>query len=298
MGSDVTQVVIAHGRANPQAMKHPVDLAPAAPLDEQRGEAFPRLVALMRQLLAEDGCPWDREQTIESLRPYVLEEACEVMDAIDSGDRSHLCEELGDLALQIVFQAELARQEGAFGVDDVVLTICEKLVRRHPHVFGEVVVANASEVVQNWDAIKAQEHEPRGLLGGIPRSYPALLRAQAFSERAARVGFDWPDASGSRAKVSEELAELDAAIQGGPSDEIEQELGDVLFALVNLARHQGLDPERALRRTTDKFAARFAHLEKRVRECQGDWPRDEKGKATRGIPLAELDGYWEEAKRR
>jgi MazG family protein len=231
------------------------------------------------------------------LLPYVLEEACEVMDAIDSGDRDQLCEELGDLALQIAFHSELARQETAFGPDDVVRGICEKLVRRHPHVFAGVEVTGSDEVVKNWEAIKVEEKGARGLLDGIPRSLPALERARRSSEKAARVGFDWPDAAGSRDKVSEELHELDEAISNQDRGHIEHELGDVLFALVNLARHHRIDPEKALRHTADKFAARFAHVEHQVRERHGDWPRDEKGKPTSGLPLEELDGYWEEAKR-
>ena len=278
-------------------MNRRFDLPEQLPLPEQRGQTFVKLVEVMQRLLSPDGCPWDREQTIDSLRPYVLEEACEVMDAIDSGDRSQLCEELGDLALQIAFHSELARREAAFGPDDVVRGICEKLVRRHPHVFADVKVEGADDVVRNWDAIKAGEKRERGLLDGIPRSLPALQRAHCSSEKAARVGFDWPDPRGSRAKVSEELRELDEAIGIGSRDAIEHELGDVLFALVNLARHHGIDPELALRRTADKFAARFAHVEEQVRRHHGDWPRDERGKPTRGLSLEELDGYWEEAKR-
>lgn len=265
-------------------------------LSAQQGESFSSLVELMQLLLAPGGCPWDREQSIESLRPYVLEEACEVMDAIDSGDRGQLEEELGDLALQIVFLAELGRAEGAFGPDDVVRSICEKLVRRHPHVFGDTRVDDADEVLRNWDAIKEQE-KARRLLSGVPRSFPALARAHEVSRKVARVGFDWPDPRGSRDKVAEELGELDAAVAEGDGDRVEEELGDLLFALVNLARHHGLDAETALRRTTDKFVRRFEHVEDRVRERHGGWPKDERGKPTTGIGLQPLDDYWEEAKR-
>jgi MazG family protein len=250
----------------------------------------------MRRLLGRDGCPWDREQTYQSLKPYVLEEACEVMDAIDSGDFSELCDELGDLALQIVFLAELGRRDRAFGPDDVARQICEKLVRRHPHVFGDIAVSSADDVTRNWEAIKRQEKSARPLLDSIPRSLPALLRAQRTSDRVARVGFDWPDPSGSRAKVDEEMKELDEAIASGDAAKMEHELGDILFALVNLARHHGLDAEGALRKTSDRFAVRFSHVESRVREKHGDWPHDERGKPTTGIPLAEFDGYWNEAK--
>lgn len=268
------------------------------PLEQQAGATFTALVALMRRLLAPDGCPWDREQSIESLRQYVLEEACEVLDAIDSGDRKLLCEELGDLALQIAFISELARSENAFGPDDVMRGIVEKLVRRHPHVFGNVEVDGSDAVIRNWDAIKAQEKSDRPLLDGIPRAMPALSGAERVSRSVAKVGFDWPDAHGSRAKVSEELGELDEALAIGDAQQIEAELGDVLFALTNLARHHGLDAEAALHKTTDRFRQRFAHVEARVRETHGDWPRDERGKPTRGLTLDELDLYWEEAKLR
>jgi MazG family protein len=266
------------------------------PLDGQRGETFSVLVALMRRLLSPEGCPWDREQSIESLRGYLLEETCEVLDAIDTGDRHHLKEELGDLALQIAFLSELARDEMAFGPDDVMCGIVEKLVRRHPHVFADAEVESSSEVTRNWEAIKAREKTARPLLDNIPRALPALTGAQRVSTRVATVGFDWPDAQGSRAKVSEEMAELDEALRTGDRKRIEAELGDVLFALTNLARHHGLDAEGALRKTTDRFRARFAHVEARVREVRGDWPKDDAGKPTSGLSLGELDGYWEEAK--
>jgi tetrapyrrole methylase family protein/MazG family protein/ATP diphosphatase len=269
-------------------------------LAEQRGEAFVRVVELMRRLLAADGCPWDREQTPASLRRYVLEEACEVIDAIDEGDRPSLQEELGDLLLQVVFLGELMRNEGAFGPDDIARGLVDKLVRRHPHVFGDLEVDSSDQVVRNWERIKAEEKKDRPLLGGVPRSFPALTRAQRIGEKVERVGFDWPDARGSRAKVSEEVGELDRAIAGGDRTHIESEFGDLLFALVNLARHLELDAEGALRRASDKFERRLAHVEARVRERHGGWP----GAAASGdagdrrLPLEELDGYWDEAKRK
>lgn len=266
------------------------------PLDEQRGQTFPKLVELMQRLLAPDGCPWDREQSMETLRKYVLEEACEVIDAIDSGDREHLEEELGDLALQVVFLAELGRAERRFGPDDVVRNIIEKLVRRHPHVFADVEVSGSDEVLRNWEAIKANEKRDRPLLAGVARSLPALYRAQRMSDKVSRVGFDWPDGRGSRSKVSEEVAELDEAIESGDTERIEHELGDLLFALVNLARHQGVDAEIALRKCGDRFAARFDHVEQRVKQKHGGWPMGEDRKPGRGMSLEELDGYWEEAK--
>jgi MazG family protein len=273
------------------------DVPRPPPLAEQRGAAYTELVALMRRLLAPGGCPWDREQDYRSLRRYVLEEACEVIDAIDAGDFTALREELGDLALQVVFLSELAQREGRFGHDDVLLGIVEKLVRRHPHVFGDATAETADDVLNNWELIKAAEKKERGVLDGVPRALPALQRAERIGDKVSRVGFDWPDGRGSREKVAEELRELDEAIAGGDKRRMESELGDVLFALVNLARHVGVDPESALRATSDRFARRFAHVEARVKERHGGWPRGEDGKPKDGIPLEVLDGYWSEAKR-
>ena len=267
---------------------------PVPPLDAQDGSTLVRLVGVMRRLLAPDGCPWDREQSFETLRKYCLEEACEVIDAIDGGDRKAIREELGDLLLQVVFQAELGRREGAFAIDDVVAGIVDKLVHRHPHVFGDLSAKDADEVLRNWEKLKAKEKGERGILGGVPRSMPALTRAQRIGEKVARVGFDWEDAKGSRAKVAEEIGELDHAIESGDQAKIEEEMGDVLFALVNLSRHLHIDAEGALRRTIDKFTRRFAHVEKRVREQHGGW--GEAGGGERHLPLEVLDGYWREAK--
>src|SRR5690554_3795000 len=277
-------------------MGDPFDIPDALPLDAQGGQTFPALVALMRRLLAPDGCPWDREQDFASLRQYVLEEACEVIDAIDEDDRAALREELGDLALQVVFLSELARREGTFGLDDVIREVVEKLVRRHPHIFGDGTADDSVEVLRSWEAIKAREKRARPLLDNIPRSLPALLGAQKMSDRVARVGFDWPDVAGSRGKVSEELEELDEAVAAGDRAAIEHELGDLFFALVNFARHHGLDAEQALRKSNDRFRRRFDHVERKVRVAHGDWPRRE-GKPTTGVPLEELEGYWQDAKR-
>lgn len=266
---------------------------PEIQLDEQQGQTFPCLVRLMQQLLAPDGCPWDREQDEKSLRRYVLEEACEVIDAIDSEEPTALCDELGDLALQVVFLAELARSKRQFGPDDVVRAICEKLVRRHPHVFAQTQVSGSSDVVKNWDAIKQAEKGPRPLLDGVPRALPALQRAQRVSEKAARVGFDWPNASGSRAKIIEELTELDEALKGSDPRRIQEELGDVLFAVVNLARHLDVDADTALRGTCERFTKRFARVERQVIEKRGAWPSVD-GSAK--LPLNELDEYWDRAK--
>ena len=267
------------------------------PVAEQHGHTLPRLVQLMQRLLAPDGCPWDREQDFKSLRRYVLEEACEVIDAIDAEDHGHLQEELGDLLLQVVFLSELARADGRFGPDDVIRGICEKLVRRHPHVFGDSEVSTAEDVARQWEDIKAREKSsPRELLASVPRALPPLERARRLSDRVARVGFDWPAAAESRDKVREELAELDQAIAEGDPRRVESELGDLLFALVNLARKLDLDAGTALSRTNDRFSRRFAYVERRVRDVIGDWPLDSAGKPTTGIPLEQLDGYWDEAK--
>jgi MazG family protein len=266
---------------------------PVPPLASQDGRTLERLVRVMQRLLAEDGCPWDREQSLETLRKYVLEEACEVIDAIEGGDRAALKEELGDLLLQVVFQAELLRREGRFAIDDVIAGIVEKLVTRHPHVFGDLDVKDADEVLRNWELLKAKEKAGRGILAGVPKSLPALTRAQRIGEKVARVGFDWADERGSLAKVHEELGELTAALEAGDARAVEEELGDALFALVNLSRHAKVDAEGALRRTIDKFTRRFGHVEARVKEEHGGFGQP--GNAT--LPLEVLDGYWEEAKR-
>jgi MazG family protein len=290
------------------------------PIERQDGTTLVRLVGVMRRLLGPGGCPWDREQTYETLRKYVLEEACEVIDAIDSDDRGALREELGDLLLQVVFQAELGRGEGSFAIDDVIEGIVAKLVYRHPHVFGEghphpekefASAADAAAVLRNWEKLKVREKGRRGLLAGVPRSMPALTRAQRIGEKVARVGFDWESAEGSRAKVSEELLELDAAVVAGRAAAIEEEMGDLLFALVNLSRHLKIDAEGALRRASDKFSRRFEHVEQRVRENHGGWageagdtdrdspdPGAPRAKADEPLPLEVLDRYWDEAKRR
>ena len=256
-------------------------------LSEQHGQTLTRLVEIMQRLLAPDGCPWDREQTLQTLRPYVIEEAHEVVEAIDGGSPTDLREELGDLLLQIVFQAELARAKGWFGPDDVVGAICDKLVRRHPHVFGDAVVRDAEEVLANWEVIKAEEKRGRGVLEGVPAALPALLRALRIGEKAARVGFDWPDSAGARAKVDEELRELDEALAGGDKSAIEHELGDVLFALVSVARKADVDPEAALRGTLARFGERVRAVELAVAA---------KGEELSAQAPEELDRLWEAAK--
>jgi MazG family protein len=254
-------------------------------------EAIERLLGIMERLRGPDGCPWDREQTLKTLRPYVLEETYEVLEAIDAGDSREHCEELGDLLLQIVFQAQLAREEGQFDFADVAEAISNKLVSRHPHVFGDSDVKDAEGVLRQWAALKREEKRAKGrgesVLEGVPKEMPALARADRLTEKASRIGFDWPDPSGARAKVDEELGELDAAIASGDRDALEHELGDVLFALANLSRKLGLPPEEALRGSVSRFITRFEHIEREL--------------ARRGVPhggatLAEMDALWNEAK--
>lgn len=276
-------------------MGRPFQVPESVPLALQRGQTFSALVLLMERLLAEDGCPWDREQTFGTLRRYVLEEACEVIDAIDSGDHAHLAEELGDLALQVVFLAELGRRAGAFGPDDVARGIVEKLVRRHPHVFGSETADGTLEVERNWALIKAEEKKDRPLLGDIPRALPALDGARRISDRVSEVGFDWTDASGAKSKVSEELEELEQAILGGQRSEVEHEFGDVLLAFVNYGRHLGIDAELALRAANGRFRQRFDFVEEQVRDRHGGFPRKD-GRPSKGIPPHELEQYWQAAK--
>jgi len=271
---------------------------------QKAGASFPELVAVMKRLLAPDGCPWDREQTLESLRPYLVEETYEVLDAIERGTAAEHCDELGDLLMHIVFQAELRAAEGAFSIDDVVRSIVEKLVRRHPHVFGEASADSSAKVLAQWNRIKEQERRDKGgdapnpsaeaarvpsALEGVPIGMPALARAQQLTKRAEHVGFDWPDLGSCRAKLDEEIGELDRAIDAGDRESAEAELGDVLFTTVNLARKLGCDAEGALRRTVSRFVDRFAYVEEQLR-VRGSTPRESS--------LEEMDALWDEAKAR
>jgi tetrapyrrole methylase family protein / MazG family protein len=258
---------------------------------KQTGAEVTKLVGLMQRLLAPDGCPWDREQTLETLVPYLVEETYEVVDALAGGDPDDHREELGDLLLQIVFQSELRFAEGKFGIDDVARGIVGKLVSRHPHVFGDVVAKDADAVLANWAKLKAVEKAKKGkhgALDGIPKSAPALLRATRAGEKAGAVGFDWPDADGPRAKVDEELREFDEARQRGDRAEMQRELGDLLFATVNLARKLGLDAEQALRDATDRFAGRFGHVEGTLAAA---------GRAVSDASPDEQDHLWNQAKK-
>jgi len=254
-------------------------------------QAIEHLLSIMERLRGPSGCPWDREQTLRSLRPYVLEETYEVLEAIDDGDVAEHREELGDLLLQIVFQAQLRREEGAFDFADVAEAISGKLVSRHPHVFGDAEVKDADGVLRQWAALKREEKRRKGagqsVLEGVPREMPALARADRLTEKASRIGFDWPDASGARAKVAEELGELDRAMAGGDRGEIEHELGDALFALANLSRKLAIAPEEALRGAVARFVSRFEHVEREL---------DRRGVPHGAATLAEMDSIWDEAK--
>jgi MazG family protein len=232
------------------------------PPSREHGRRVLDLLKVMHRLRGPGGCPWDAEQTHQSLARHLLEEAHETLEAIDRGDLEALREELGDLLLQVVFHAEMAMQEGAFDVDDVAETITAKLIRRHPHVFGDVEVDSAAEVLVNWERIKTEEKGEHSLEHDIPPALPALARAAKIQRRAAGVGFDWRTREAAMAKVREELEELDTA----PPDRAEEELGDVLFAMASLARRFDLDPETALRKATARFAERFERMKSRVAE--------------------------------
>lgn len=256
------------------------------------GQRFNRLVEIMARLRAPDGCPWDREQTFDSIKPYTLEETYEVLDAIDRRDWRGLSEELGDFLLQAVFYAQMASEEGKFRIDDALDAINEKLVRRHPHVFGEGDAKTADQVKVRWDEIKAEEkkergEKPKGLLEGIPRAMPALVEAQQISSKAAGAGFDWPDIGQVADKVREELNELEEARAQAGTAEIEGEIGDLLFTIVNLARFLKVDPEQALRRTNAKFRTRFAHVEQGIAA---------RGKKLAESSLDEMEELWQQAK--
>ena len=254
----------------------------AAPTGTPRAiNGLPRLIEIMRRLRDPNGgCAWDREQTFETIAPYTIEEAYEVADAIRRGDLADLKDELGDLQLQVVYHARIAEESGAFTIDDVMTAICDKMVRRHPHVFGDQAES------PGWEALKAAERGEKkdpSLLAGVARALPALKRAEKIQKRAARGGFDWPDASGPRAKIDEELAELDEAQS---HDERVGELGDLLFSIVNYARHLDIDPEAALRGAVDKFEARFRAVEALAQRPLAD------------MDLEELETLWQQAKRR
>jgi MazG family protein len=249
-----------------------------------------QLRAIIAALRAPEGCPWDREQTHASLRPGLIEEAYEVVEAINTGDDANLCEELGDLLLQSVFHAQIASEEGRFNFDDVARGISEKLLRRHPHVFGEDRCADSADVLRKWDDIKRAEKGTKATsaLDGISGGLPALMRAEKVQKKAARVGFDWSETAPVVAKIREELAEVEAEVAQGDNAKIEEEIGDLLFSVVNLARKLKVDGETALQRATDKFATRFRGVEALATE---------RGLTLDKLTLTELDVLWDEVKR-
>jgi tetrapyrrole methylase family protein/MazG family protein len=251
--------------------------------------SFDRLVTIMRRLRCPGGCPWDAEQTHESLKRYLLEECYEVIEAIDKLDPENLKEELGDLLLQPIFHAAIAEERGDFTIEDVIRTICDKLVLRHPHVFGDQVIKTADEQVVNWERIKQKEkgEERRSALSGVPTHLPALLKAQKIAEKASRVGFDWDDVDQVFAKVLEELHEFEETMALADQGRMEAELGDLLFAVVNLGRFLSLNPEEALRKTIERFSSRFAHMEETMFA---------RGVTLKDASLEEMEVLWEEAK--
>jgi tetrapyrrole methylase family protein/MazG family protein len=257
------------------------------------GDRFDSLLSLMARLRGDGGCPWDREQTRASLKAYLIEEAYEVLDAIDEQSREHLVEELGDLLFQVVFHCQIAREQDEFTMVDVLDRLSDKMIRRHPHVFGDRVVKTAGEALAQWERIKHDEGggegASRSVLDGVPKTLPALLRAQRLSVKAGRVGFDWPDWHGAWAKVREEMDELEAAFPTGDPSHVSEELGDVLFSLVNVARLQGIDAEDCLRVATDKFTRRFRTMEAEMRAA---------GRKVSDASTEDLDRAWHTAKGR
>ncbi len=255
-------------------------------------EALLDIMARLRD--PQDGCPWDVKQDFASIAPYTIEEAYEVADAIERGDMDDLKDELGDLLLQVVFHAQMAKEEGLFDFSDVVRAICEKMIRRHPHVFGDEEQRSAGSVKGRWEEIKAEEKAAKGakqasILDDVPLSLPALVRAIKLQNRAARVGFDWPDTSQVIDKLNEEMLELSAELaKGGDADRLEDEMGDLLFVYANLARHLNVDPEAALRRANAKFRRRFGRIEEKLAAA---------GKRPEDSTLEEMDAFWNEAKR-
>ena len=290
------------------------------------GERFERAVAIMARLRAPGGCPWDREQTFDSIKPYTLEETYEVLEAIDNRDWDELSGELGDLLLQVLFYSEMSKEQGTFTIDDVIEKLSAKLVNRHPHVFGDVQAETASEVVRNWEAIKAEEKKkrlaagggktakepepPQSVLGGVSAAMPALLEAHKLSSRAAHVGFDWPNVEGLFDKLREETDELREQLQDFPPpgprpqgrgvagagrvavpeelrNRLEEEVGDLFFVLVNIARYLVVDPESALKKTNRKFKRRFQWMEERLRQS---------GRGPEQATMEELESLWQQAK--
>jgi len=242
----------------------------------------------MARLRKPDGCPWDKAQDHESLKPYLVEETYEVLDAIDNGIPDKLAEELGDLLLHIVFHAQLADERGEFNIEDVCRTIADKLIKRHPHVFENQVEMTTSEVIDRWEIIKQDNNKDYSVLEGVPKSLPALLKAYRIQEKVGRLGFDWKEAKEVVAKIKEEVAEFEEAFRENNNRAMNHELGDLLFSLVNLSRHLGLRAEEALNDTNAKFIKRFQYIESKLSEI---------GKTPAESTLEEMDALWEESKK-
>lgn len=242
---------------------------PGSLMADSTGPLFEALLSLMDRLRAEGGCPWDREQTHASLRPYLIEEAYEALEALDVGETGHIVEELGDVLFQVVFHCQIAREQGEFTMADVLQAVIQKMTRRHPHVFGNTEVANSGEALRQWEQIKrteaGAEGTPRSALDGVPKSLPSLLRAQRLQVKAGRVGFDWPTWREAWSKVREEMVEADEAMVAGDADRVKAELGDLLFSLVNVARLLEIDAEGSLRQAADTFTRRFKEVEAAMR---------------------------------
>lgn len=251
-----------------------------------------KLVSLMERLRAENGCPWDREQTLESLVPFIIEEAYEVVSAIDTKDAAEIKEELGDLLFQIIFASQITKEAGEFDLADVIDASYEKMIRRHPHVFGDSKADTSEEVLKRWAEIKKEEKKEKdkkeeGYLAGVPEVLPALLRAHKISQKAAKVGFDWKNVNEVLDKLSEEIEEFRNAVKEKDASGMEEELGDLLFTMVNVGRFIEVNPEDALRKTIGKFITRFHHIEKTL---------DEKGSDLSSTPIEEMERLWQEAK--
>jgi len=248
------------------------------------------LIEIMSALRGEKGCPWDMEQTMESLKPFIVEEAYEVLEAIDGKNPEDVKEELGDLLFQIVFQCQIAKEKGDFDMADVIEKIGSKMIARHPHVFGDADYKTSAEVLVHWEAQKKREGKQReSLLEGVPKTLPSLLRAHRLQDRAARVGFDWDKVGDVMKKLDEEIGEFKEAMEKNNEDAIEEELGDVLFMLVNISRFIGVNPEDALRKTISKFISRFRYIEMAAADS---------GRTLSDMTLAEMDALWDEAKKK
>jgi MazG family protein len=292
-----------HKAKNPGKTRHG-KVQPAKQKQLSPGKWFEKLVAVQARLRAPNGCPWDREQTHQSLRTYLIEEAYEVLEALDSGNDAKFAEEMGDLLLQIVFHSQIASEEGRFTVAEVIREIHDKMIRRHPHVFGETRAKDSAEVLRNWEQIKAEERRSNAgsgapkagaehskeasLLDGVSRALPATLEGFQLTRKAARIGFDWEDAGGVIEKMQEETEELKTALKTGDQRKIEEELGDLLFAAVNLARFLKTDPEIALKNANAKFSGRFRIMEKMARDT---------GREFKDLPREEMEAFWNAAKK-